>query len=234
MEKTVVEYLHCNVPNFIVYFSSIGDKQVAARLASSPAAEAMLNGIECDDMRHKSPTHGSETGNNKTLLLVNENGTSDTEPPHGSVTGSNGFILTKQQQESSSVATPALGVSPHRTNWLPSGSPAGGHATKPIPASASGCAQSSGALRTDPSTGTTLGQGTPDTKNDTASSPVPAPATVTIHRARKTMSRPAVSPAQKVNIRMWCIVCSSVVFLTLFMCYLFLLILSVRVVSLNK
>lgn len=175
---------------------------MASRQVSSPAAEAMLNGTECDDLGHKSPTHGSETGNNnKTLLLVNENGTSDTEPPHGSVTGSNGFILTKQQQQqdSSSVVTPASGVSPHRTNWLPSGSPAGGHAAKSIPASASTFAQSSGALRTDPNTGTTLGQGTPDTKNDAASSPSPAPTTVTIHRARKTMSRPAVSPAQKVN-----------------------------------
>lgn len=159
----------------------------------------MVNGTVCDDVRHKSPTHDLETGNNKTLLLVNENGTSDTDPPHGSVTGSNGFILTKQQQQQdgSSVAMPALGVSPHRTNWLPPGSPAGEHVAKPIPASASGCAQSSGALRTDPCTGITLEQGTSDTKNDTTLSPAPAP--VTIHRARKTMSRPAVSPAQKVN-----------------------------------
>nr|XP_033502837.1 histone-lysine N-methyltransferase EHMT1 isoform X1 [Epinephelus lanceolatus] len=174
-----------------------GEKEIAARLASSPPAETMLNGTECDDVRHKSPTHGSATANNKTLLLVNENGIPDTEPPHGSVTGSNGFILTKQQQEGGSAATPGLGVSPHRTNWLPSGSPTGGHTAKSPPASASGCTQSSGALRTDPSTGTTSGQGTPDTKNGTASSPALAPAPVTIHRARKTMSRPAVSPAQK-------------------------------------
>ncbi|XP_041815953.1 histone-lysine N-methyltransferase EHMT1 isoform X2 [Chelmon rostratus] len=174
-----------------------GDKEVAARLASSPAAEAMLNGTECDNMRHKSPAHSSATGNNKTLLLVNENGTSDTELPHGSVTGSNGFILTKQQQEGGSAAAAGLGVSPHRTNWLPSDSLAGGHTAIPPPALASGCAQSSGALRTDPSTGTTSEQGTPDTKNGTVSPPAPAPAPVTIHRARKTMSRPAVSPAQK-------------------------------------
>ncbi|XP_074474905.1 histone-lysine N-methyltransferase EHMT1 isoform X2 [Sebastes fasciatus] len=173
------------------------DKEVAARLAPSPPAETMLNGTECDDARHKSPTHGSAAANNKTLPLVNENGTSDMEPPHGSVTGSNGFILTKQQQEGGAAATPGLGVSPHRTNWLPSGSPTGGHTAKSPPASASGCAQSSGALRTDPSTGTTSGQETPDTKSGSASSPAPAPAPVTIHRARKTMSRPAVSPAQK-------------------------------------
>lgn len=154
----------------------------------------MLNGTERDDTRHKSPTHGSATGNNKTLLLVNENGSSDTEPPHASVTGSNGFILTKQQKEGGSATSPGLGVSPHRTNWLPSGSPTGGHMNTPLHSSASGCAQSLGALRTDPSTGTT-----PDTKNGTASPPAPASAPVTIHRARKTMSRPAVSPAQKVN-----------------------------------
>uniref|UniRef100_A0A8C2ZT39 Euchromatic histone-lysine N-methyltransferase 1b n=1 Tax=Cyclopterus lumpus TaxID=8103 RepID=A0A8C2ZT39_CYCLU len=150
----------------------------------------MLNGTECDTTRHKSPTHGSAAANNnKTLLLLNENGTSNVEPPHGSVTGSNGFILTKQQQQQQQ----------QQTNWLPSGSPTGGHAAKSPPASASGCAQSSAALRTDPSTGTMSGQETPDTKNGTASSPAPPPAPVTIHRARKTMSRPAVSPAQKVN-----------------------------------
>ncbi|XP_075935606.1 histone-lysine N-methyltransferase EHMT1 isoform X3 [Anarhichas minor] len=173
------------------------DKEIAARLSSSPPAETMLNGTECDAARHKSPTHGSATANNKTLLLLNENGTSDVEPPHGSVTGSNGFILTKQQQDGGSAAKPGSAVSPHRTNWLPSGSPTGGDTAKSPPSSASGCAQSSGALRTDPSTGTTSGQETPDTKNGTASSPAPAPAAVTIHRARKTMSRPAVSPAQK-------------------------------------
>lgn len=161
----------------------------------------MLNGTECDDVRHKSPTHASET-DNKTKLLVNENGMSDTEPPHGSVMGSNGFILTKQQQqESSSAAKPALGVSPHRTNWLPLGTGTGRHAAKSGPSPASGCAQSSGALRTDPNTGTMAGQVSPDTKNGTPSSPAPAQATITIHRARKTMSRPAVSPAQKVKTR---------------------------------
>ncbi|XP_040052872.2 histone-lysine N-methyltransferase EHMT1 isoform X2 [Gasterosteus aculeatus] len=178
------------------------DKDVAARLSSSPPAEAMLNGTECDAAwRRSSPTRGSATSNNKTFLLLNENGALDAEPPHGSVTGSNGFILTKQQQDegagSGSAAKPGPGVSPHRTNWLPSGSPTGTHTTKSSPASASGCAQSSGTLRTDPSTGTTSGQETSDTKNGTASSPVPVPAAVTIHRARKTMSRPAVTPAQK-------------------------------------
>uniref|UniRef100_A0A8D3ATY6 Euchromatic histone-lysine N-methyltransferase 1b n=1 Tax=Scophthalmus maximus TaxID=52904 RepID=A0A8D3ATY6_SCOMX len=186
-----------------------GDKDVAARLASSPAAEVMLNGVERDDTRHKSPARGSATGGNKTLPPLNENGLLDMEPLHGSVTGSNGFVLTKQQQQEvggGSAAMPGLGLSPHRTNWLPSGTSTGDtHTVKPVPASASsGGAQTSGALRTDPSTGTTLGQGVSDTKNGTA----PSQAPVTIHRARKTMSRPAVSPAQKpkclsVNVLFW-------------------------------
>ncbi|XP_029025325.1 histone-lysine N-methyltransferase EHMT1 isoform X2 [Betta splendens] len=172
---------------------SDGDKEVAGRQASSLAAEATFNGIECDDMRHKSPTHCSDTSSNKTLLLVNENGIPDTNLLQSSITGSNGFILARQLQESSSVLTPGVGVSPHRTNWLPSGSLTGGHSVKSLPASASGIAQGSNELRTDPSTETTPGQGTSDTKNGTATSPTP----VMIHRARKTMSRPAVSPAQK-------------------------------------
>lgn len=178
-----------------------GDTEVAARLAASPAAETMLNGTECDVVRHKSPSHDSAAGNNKTLLLVNENGTTDAELPHGSVTGSNGLVLAKPQQDGGSATPPGSGVFPHRTNWLTSGSPSGGHLVKPLLAPVAGCAQTSGALRTDPSTGTIPGQGTPDIKNGTASPPMSTPAAVTIHRARKTMSRPAVSPAQKVNIR---------------------------------
>uniref|UniRef100_A0A7N8XEW2 Euchromatic histone-lysine N-methyltransferase 1b n=1 Tax=Mastacembelus armatus TaxID=205130 RepID=A0A7N8XEW2_9TELE len=158
-----------------------GDTEAAGRMASSPAT--MLNGTECDSTRHKSPTHGSPVGAMKTSLIANENGMPDMEPPHGSVTGSNGFILTKQQQQ--------------QTNRLPSGSPTGGHGDKPVPTLASGHAQSSGAFRTDSSTGTSSGQGTSGTKNGTVPSPALVPAPVTIHRARKTMSRPAVSPAQK-------------------------------------
>lgn len=159
---------------------------------SSPTAEALLNGTECDDIRHAIPKHSSET--NKTLLLVNENGAVDTEPPHGSVTGSNGLILTKLPQEGNSTTTNVMGVSPHRTNWSPSGSAAGGHVANHF----SGCAQSSGARRTDHGTGNTSGQGAPDPKNCTSLSPATTRATITVHRARKTMSRPAVSPAQKV------------------------------------
>lgn len=175
--------------DFFVY-SIIGNKE--ARHVSSPAAEALLNGTECDEMRPEIPKHSSET--NKTLQLVNENGTVDIDTPHGSVTGSNGLTLTKLPQEGNSTATTVMGVLPHRTNWLPSGPAAGEHTAN----HASGCAQSSGARRTDHGTGNTSGQGAPDTKNCTSLSPATTRATITIHRARKTMSRPAVSPAQKV------------------------------------
>uniref|UniRef100_A0A3B5PZM9 EHMT1/2 cysteine-rich region domain-containing protein n=1 Tax=Xiphophorus maculatus TaxID=8083 RepID=A0A3B5PZM9_XIPMA len=167
------------------------DKDVAsaAGRASPAAAEAiMLNGAESEDgSRHADlAVSGIKTA-------VNENGTAETETPHGSVTGSNGFILAKEQQQDGDAA-PASGVSsPLRTNRLPSGgSPSGGQTAKPLNATAAvaGCAQSSGALRTDPGTGNML-----DAKNGFASSPVTIPPPVTVHRARKTMSRPAVSPA---------------------------------------
>lgn len=174
--------------NFFHFFTE--DKE--AKHVSSPAAEALPNGTECDGTRNDIPKHSSET--NKTLQLVNENGAVDTEPPHGSVTGSNGLVLTKLPQDGNSAATTVMGVSPHRTNWSPSGSAAGGH----TPNHTSGCAQSSGARRTDHGAGNMSGQGAPDTKNCTSLSTASTRATITIHRARKTMSRPAVSPAQKV------------------------------------
>ncbi|XP_007575890.1 histone-lysine N-methyltransferase EHMT1 isoform X5 [Poecilia formosa] len=167
------------------------DVASAAGRSSPAAAEAiMLNGTDSDDgSRHADLTVSG------IKAALNENGTAETETPHGSVTGSNGFILAKeQQQDGGDAAAPASGVSsPLRTSRLPSGSPPGGQTAKPLGASAAaGCAQSSGALRTAPGTGSMS-----DTKNGFASSPVTIPPSVTVHRARKTMSRPAVSPAQK-------------------------------------
>ncbi|XP_053705235.1 histone-lysine N-methyltransferase EHMT1 isoform X3 [Synchiropus splendidus] len=168
------------------------DDEATARHASSPVVVTMLNGSESVDTRSRSPILGSNTDNTKTLLLVNENGTSEIDTPHGSVTGSNGFILIKPQQEGGVSTTPSLAVSPHRTNWMPSGSPTGKDKAKPhlkaLPA------DTQDGSRTDPETGI-LSEGFPDSKNGPSPSLAPIPATV--HRARKTMSRPAVSPAQK-------------------------------------
>nr|XP_057920138.1 histone-lysine N-methyltransferase EHMT1 [Doryrhamphus excisus] len=173
-----------------------GEIKVMDRLTSSPVAEAIVNGSECDNARHNSPTHSSATGHNKTLSLINENGMPDTETPHGSVIGSNGFILTKPQQEDRPESTPDMAVAPHRTNRSPSSSTTGVHMTKAPPPSASGPAQTLGTLRTDPIIGTTLGQETLDSKNGAAPTTTSS-APIMIHRARKTMSRPAVTLEQK-------------------------------------
>lgn len=185
----------CSFIVIVCFLFSDGDKEATGtRLAPPVAAEALLNGTECD-----SPTHNNlPTGITKTLPLLSENGTSDSEPPHASVTGSNGLILTKQLQQQEAAAP---GAPPHRTNRSPPASPMGHQSAKPLPAvaPAGGAQQDSGALRTAPVTGAALGQGTPDVKNGPASPPVPTSGSVTVHRARKTMSRPAVSPAQKVG-----------------------------------
>ncbi|KAM6984833.1 histone-lysine N-methyltransferase EHMT1 [Aplochiton taeniatus] len=170
--------------------------EAAARLGSSPRTEAEINGTY-DNAEfgngHQSPFSEGNNG----LLLIDENGMVGTLPPHGSVTGSNGYILCKQQNEAGSGS--GLGVAPHRTNWLPSGSPVGVHASKtPLP-SASGRPWSLGALRTDTSAGAKLGQGASETETKKLSSPSPAAsqAPITIHRARKTMSRLAVNHTLK-------------------------------------
>nr|XP_061836747.1 histone-lysine N-methyltransferase EHMT1 isoform X2 [Nerophis lumbriciformis] len=165
-----------------------GDRKAMDRLTPSPVAETIVNGGESI-----SPTHSSATGHNKTLSLVNENGMSDTEVPHGSVTGSNGFILTKPQQEDGSETT---AMSPHRTNRSPSSSSTGENMTKAPSPSDPGSAQTLGTLRTDPMMGTMLGKETIDSKNGAAPTTTSS-APITIHRARKTMSRPAVSLEQK-------------------------------------
>ncbi|XP_077352953.1 histone-lysine N-methyltransferase EHMT1 isoform X2 [Festucalex cinctus] len=164
------------------------------RLAFSPVAEPMLNGTECDNTRHNSPTYSSIPDHSKELSFVN--GLSDMETPHGSVTGSNGIILIQPQQEYSSEATPGLAVSPHRTNCSPSSAHTGVHLTKTPPSLDSGPAQTLGALRTDPIPGTTSGQETIDSKNGTAPTTT-ASSPIMVHRARKTMSRPAVTLEQK-------------------------------------
>ncbi|XP_061703551.1 histone-lysine N-methyltransferase EHMT1 isoform X2 [Syngnathoides biaculeatus] len=172
-----------------------GEKVVMDRLVSS-VAEPKLNGTECDNTRHKSPTYSPTSGHTKGLSLVNENGMLDMETPHGSVTGSNGFILIQPQQEDSSETMPSLALSPHRTNRPHSNATTGVHLPKPPPPSVSGSPQRQGDLRTDPVPGITSGEDTIDFKNDTAPAST-ASATIMIHRARKTMSRPAVTLEQK-------------------------------------
>lgn len=132
--------------------------------------DVVPNGVECDSKR-RSPEAASEE---EEELWAKENGVSDSEPPHGSVVGSNGFILAKPQQQQQQQG---VNSSTHRTNCLPSGS-----------------------LRTGPSARAASGQAMADSRNRPGSGSAPSTPAVTIHRARKTMSRPAVSPAQKVKL----------------------------------
>lgn len=118
-----------------------------------------------------------------------ENGLSDSDPPHGSTVGSNGYILSKAQDDSPATQ--------HRTNWFPKGTSAIGFAAKTLPHSASSQTPGQEAFRTNTSTGPSVAEGRleNETKNGTATN---TPPRVTIHRARKTMSRPASNHALKV------------------------------------
>ncbi|XP_057215572.1 histone-lysine N-methyltransferase EHMT1 isoform X2 [Triplophysa rosa] len=118
-----------------------------------------------------------------------ENGLLDTELPHGSTVGSNGFILSKQQEDTIS--------SPHRTNWSPVGGSTLGQGTKNIPSAPSTLQspdQCSPKTDTNPGPMQTERRAETETKNGIVSN---APPPVTIHRARKTMSRPASNQTLK-------------------------------------
>ncbi|XP_035628588.1 histone-lysine N-methyltransferase EHMT1 isoform X6 [Oncorhynchus keta] len=181
---------------------TLRNEEVASRLGSSPGAEAELNGTyESAEVGngHQCPTPLVSLGNKS--QVVTENGMLETDPPHGSVTGSNGYILSKQQEGGSTTGT-GLVAAPHRTSWLPSGTTMVGHTTTTFLSSAAGHAHSPGALRTDNhQAGSPSGQGDSDTetKNGTSpsDSPAPSPLSIAIHRARKTMSRPASNQTLK-------------------------------------
>ncbi|TRY88581.1 hypothetical protein DNTS_034553 [Danionella cerebrum] len=115
-----------------------------------------------------------------TRPLIMENGLSETEP-HATTVGSNGYILSKEKEETVSP--------PHRTNWSPSGGSTVGHGTKSSPTSPPSQVldmsfSKSAASQDLSSSGTKT-----ENKNGIVSNKPPP----TIHRARKTMSRPASS-----------------------------------------
>uniref|UniRef100_A0A672SHS2 Histone-lysine N-methyltransferase EHMT1-like n=2 Tax=Sinocyclocheilus grahami TaxID=75366 RepID=A0A672SHS2_SINGR len=117
-----------------------------------------------------------------------KNGLSETELPHGSTVGSNGYILSKQQENTVSA--------PHRTNWSPIGGSTLGHGTKSLPTSASTLRppdQGSSNSAASPGPSPTERRAETETKNGTVSNTPPP----TIHRARKTMSRPASNQTLK-------------------------------------
>ncbi|XP_066569342.1 histone-lysine N-methyltransferase EHMT1 isoform X2 [Amia ocellicauda] len=112
------------------------------------------------------------------------------DPPQASVTGSNGFILGNKQQVQQEATT-------HRTSGSGSGSVTAlvGHAAKTLPSSSSSAAASSrlrGGLSAAGRVDLRSGEDKADTetKNGTNQGP---PAPLVIHRARKTMARPAAN-----------------------------------------
>ncbi|XP_010875942.3 histone-lysine N-methyltransferase EHMT1 isoform X3 [Esox lucius] len=173
------------------------DNELAARLVSSPRVEEELSRItESTEVGngHRSPAALVSQDNDS--QVVTQNGMLEMDPPHGSTTGSNGYILSKQQQEGGASTGPGLAAAPHRTNWSPSGTTVVGHTAKMFPSSTAGHAHSLESLRTDIQCAESLsGQGgsDPEIKNGTSPShsPSPSPRSNAIHRARKTMSRPA-------------------------------------------
>lgn len=119
-----------------------------------------------------------------------ENGLPEPDTPHGSTVGSNGYILSKHQEDAPTAQ--------HRTSWSPMGPSAIGHASKTLPSLGKSQPQGQGALRTDKSKEPVLKErpSERETKNGTVSN---TPPPVTIHRARKTMSRPASNHPFKVR-----------------------------------
>lgn len=116
-----------------------------------------------------------------------ENGLSETKLPHGSTVGSNGYILSKQQEDTVSA--------PHRTNWSPIGVSTLGHGTKSSPASTLQLPdQGSSNSAASPGPSPIERRADTETKNGIVSNTPPP----TIHRARKTMSRPASNQTLKV------------------------------------
>uniref|UniRef100_A0A8C5B454 Euchromatic histone-lysine N-methyltransferase 1b n=1 Tax=Gadus morhua TaxID=8049 RepID=A0A8C5B454_GADMO len=169
------------------------DHEAASRLSPSSRPETLLNGMELDH-GPKSATHCFSAG---PVSFISGNGTSHLVAPHGSVVGSNGFILDKRGGGGSTDG----GISPCRTNWLPPGATLTAHSAKSPPPPVSPVhANSSDAWQSDGDAGIGSGRRTPETTNVpglSATSTGTPPPPVTIHRARKTMSRPAVSLAQK-------------------------------------
>ncbi|XP_031433094.1 histone-lysine N-methyltransferase EHMT1 isoform X5 [Clupea harengus] len=151
------------------------------RLSDAYRVDTEINGMHGNTETGKS--HGSE-GHSR----LTENGVMEIDPPHGSVMGSNGYVLSKPQEDTA--------ASQHRTNWSPTGTTTAGHAAKTLP-SASLRACTLGTQKTDTSVLPALGTGKieTETKNGTSRNTPPPPV---IHRARKTMSRPASNQTLKI------------------------------------
>ncbi|XP_067278822.1 histone-lysine N-methyltransferase EHMT1 isoform X2 [Pseudorasbora parva] len=160
-----------------------GDENHSDR-RSDPLKEATeLNGTY-DKMDTKRTVQNLSAQGSPARSSTMENGVSETEPPHGSTVGSNGYILSKPQDDTVSA--------PHRTSWSPIGGSTLGHGSKSSPPS--------GSMLRSPEQGSsnqglspTERRAETETKNGRVSNTPPP----TIHRARKTMSRPASNQTLK-------------------------------------
>ncbi|TSK72083.1 Histone-lysine N-methyltransferase EHMT1 [Bagarius yarrelli] len=160
------------------------DDPAIRRAEPSKTAEE-LNGT----FKSKEVQQDLDVQRSSTPLHAMENGLSETDSLHGSTAGTNGYIFTKIQDDSLAIQ--------HRTSWSPKGTSPIGYAAKTLPPSASSQTQGQEALRTNTSTVPSSAEGRleNETKNGTATNTTPR---VTVHRARKTMSRPASNHALKV------------------------------------
>ncbi|KAJ8286521.1 hypothetical protein GJAV_G00040110 [Gymnothorax javanicus] len=161
-----------------------GDGGLVDQRSEPLRREAELNGM-CERPGTGKPSHGStpraegRPSEANGTSEIHENGVAEGDPPHGSVAGSNGFVL---QQLDSGTAAAIF----NRTSGSPTGASLAGHAAKTLPPSSGlSHARNLGASKTDVGTGDC---GVSETKNAAARPPLQ---TVTVHRARKTMARPA-------------------------------------------
>ncbi|XP_028827754.1 histone-lysine N-methyltransferase EHMT1 isoform X2 [Denticeps clupeoides] len=149
----------------------VGDGEDAVgQVTTSPRVDAEVNGVcENSEMLKSHIPQGHP--------WITENGVVETTPPHASTVGSNGCILKPRDD---------AGNTPPRTNWSPSGanSPMG-LAAKTVPLKAK---------KTDSSLAAPEGRGDTETKTG----PVPKPSAPPVHRARKTMNRPASNHTLKI------------------------------------
>uniref|UniRef100_A0A8C9VE50 Euchromatic histone-lysine N-methyltransferase 1b n=1 Tax=Scleropages formosus TaxID=113540 RepID=A0A8C9VE50_SCLFO len=176
------------------------DEEPSERQGGVARSEGELNGT-CEGSEsakgHQSSSHrepqDSRLGHqvdSGSQSCLSENGLPESDPPHGTMTGSNGLVLSKQQPEG--------GAATHRTSGSPAGTALVGHATKTMPSASAlpaARARNPATAKTDAGIGTGVAKDSlveTETKNGTTQEPPPV---VTIHRARKTMARPASNQA---------------------------------------
>ncbi|XP_005161162.1 histone-lysine N-methyltransferase EHMT1 isoform X10 [Danio rerio] len=153
---------------------------------TGPLREAIEQNGTYENMDTKRNEQNLSTQGSPARPSTMENGLSETEPPHGSKVGSNGYILSKVKEDTVSA--------PHRTNWSPTGGTTLGHGTKSSPPSVLQSLDQ-GSSNSGASQGPSLTErrAETETKNGIISKTPPP----TVHRARKTMSRPASNQTLK-------------------------------------